>query len=79
MSKKPTHGVYALRKFQRGGEEQATRVYAGVAWHDASNDAIDIVLQALPLSLLTDGRLYLRRKLTAEELDTTRDDEDDQD
>lgn len=54
--KKPTHTAYAVRNFQKDGEEDASWSKIGVAWVHRDGKGFDVVLEAFPVS----GRVVLR-------------------
>jgi hypothetical protein len=55
-TKKPTHTAYAVRNFQRDGEDDSSWSRIGVAFHHRDGKGMDIVLDAVPVN----GRVVLR-------------------
>jgi hypothetical protein len=54
--KKPTHTAYAVRNFQRDGEDDSSCSRIGVAFLHRDGKGIDVVLDAVPVN----GRVVLR-------------------
>ena len=68
MGNKPTHKVYSVREYEKGGEKKGHWHELGVGFVHKDGKGFDITLQATPI----DGRLVCRLIERDKELPDTR-------
>jgi hypothetical protein len=64
--KTPTHMAYAVRDFQKDGQEDASWSKIGVAWVHRDGKGFEVVLDVLPVNGREVLRLNVPKQRTAE-------------